>query len=143
MLIVETNVAATQRALFYGLFSNGSICIGNSTDAGGNRDLIALQTAGATNITKLLNGTKAAAVNPAGGGYFYVTAGVLNWADQSGIVSQLSQSVAGQIAGSATVAYTNNAAANAGTLTNAPAIGNPTKWIPINDNGTIRNIPAW
>jgi hypothetical protein len=40
-------------------------------------------------------------------------------------------------------ALTNNAAANAGTLTNAPAIGNPTKWIPINDNGTVRNIPAW
>lgn len=41
------------------------------------------------------------------------------------------------------VALTNNAAASAGTLTNAPAVGNPTKWIPINDNGTTRNIPAW
>jgi hypothetical protein len=38
---------------------------------------------------------------------------------------------------------TNNAGASAGTLTNAPSIGNPTKWIPINDNGTIRNIPCW
>lgn len=41
------------------------------------------------------------------------------------------------------VGLTNNAASSAGTLTNAPAIGNPTKWIPINDNGTTRNIPAW
>jgi hypothetical protein len=41
------------------------------------------------------------------------------------------------------VALTNGAAANAGTLTNAPAVGNPTKWIPINDNGTTRYIPAW
>lgn len=41
------------------------------------------------------------------------------------------------------VALTNNAGASAGTLTNAPAVGNPTKWIPINDNGTTRNIPAW
>lgn len=41
------------------------------------------------------------------------------------------------------IALTNNAAAAAGTLTNAPVAGNPTKWIPINDNGTIRNIPAW
>lgn len=40
-------------------------------------------------------------------------------------------------------ALTNNAGASAGTLTNAPAIGNPTKWFPINDNGTVRNIPAW
>jgi hypothetical protein len=39
--------------------------------------------------------------------------------------------------------FTNNAAAAAGTLLNAPVAGNPTKWIPINDNGTIRNIPAW
>lgn len=37
----------------------------------------------------------------------------------------------------------NGAAAATGTLTNAPAAGNPTKWIPINDNGTIRYMPAW
>ena len=40
-------------------------------------------------------------------------------------------------------AFTNGAGASAGTLTNAPAVGNPTKWIPINDNGTTRYIPAW
>lgn len=34
-------------------------------------------------------------------------------------------------------------AANTATLTNAPAVGNPTKWIPINDNGTTRYIPVW
>lgn len=37
----------------------------------------------------------------------------------------------------------NGAGAGAGTITNAPAAGNPTKWIPINDNGTTRYIPAW
>jgi len=40
-------------------------------------------------------------------------------------------------------AFTNGAAGNTGTLTNAPAAGNPTKWIPINDAGTTRYIPAW
>lgn len=40
-------------------------------------------------------------------------------------------------------AFANGAAAATGTLTNAPAAGNPTKWIPINDNGTTRYIPAW
>jgi len=40
-------------------------------------------------------------------------------------------------------AFTDGAAAALGTLTNAPAAGNPTKWIPINDNGTTRYIPAW
>jgi hypothetical protein len=41
------------------------------------------------------------------------------------------------------VSLTNGAAAAAGTLTNAPAAGNPTKWIPINDNGVTRYIPCW
>lgn len=41
------------------------------------------------------------------------------------------------------VALTNGAAAAAGTLTNAPTAGNPTKWAPVNDNGTIRYIPMW
>lgn len=41
------------------------------------------------------------------------------------------------------VALTNGAAAQSGTLTNAPTAGNPTKWVPINDNGTTRYIPAW
>jgi hypothetical protein len=37
----------------------------------------------------------------------------------------------------------NAAAAATATLTNAPVAGNPTKWISINDNGTIRRLPAW
>lgn len=42
-----------------------------------------------------------------------------------------------------TAALTNGAAANVGTLNNAPAVGDPTKWVPINDNGTTRYIPCW
>ena len=38
---------------------------------------------------------------------------------------------------------TNHSAANAGTLNNAPVGGNPTKWVAINDNGTVRYIPTW
>lgn len=41
------------------------------------------------------------------------------------------------------VALANGAAAQTATLTNGPTAGNPTKWIPINDNGTTRYIPAW
>lgn len=29
------------------------------------------------------------------------------------------------------------------TLSNAPKVGNPTKWIPIDDNGVTRYIPTW
>jgi fibronectin-binding autotransporter adhesin len=41
------------------------------------------------------------------------------------------------------VAFTNGAAAQVATMTNGPTAGNPTKWIPVNDNGTTRYIPAW
>lgn len=40
-------------------------------------------------------------------------------------------------------AITSGAGANTGTLTNSPVAGNPTKWFPINDNGTTRYVPAW
>jgi hypothetical protein len=42
-----------------------------------------------------------------------------------------------------TTTLANGAAAAAGTLANAPAAGNPTKWVPIDDNGVTRYIPAW
>lgn len=42
-----------------------------------------------------------------------------------------------------TTTITSGAASGAGTLANAPSAGNPTKWIPINDAGTTRYIPAW
>jgi hypothetical protein len=41
------------------------------------------------------------------------------------------------------VAMTNHADSQTATLTNAPSAGNPTKWIAINDNGTVRYIPCW
>jgi hypothetical protein len=28
-------------------------------------------------------------------------------------------------------------------LLNAPTAGNPTKWVPIDDNGVTRFIPCW
>lgn len=40
-------------------------------------------------------------------------------------------------------ALNNGAGAQVGTLNNAPATGNPTKWIPVDDNGTTRYVPAW
>jgi len=41
------------------------------------------------------------------------------------------------------VSLTDYAAANVATLTNAPSVGNPTKWVAIDDNGTTRYIPMW
>lgn len=44
---------------------------------------------------------------------------------------------------SSSVSLSNNAGTSVGTLTNAPSVGNPTKWIQITDNGTPRYIPCW
>ena len=64
--------------------------------------------------------------------------------DQTGNATFTSLNVtSGAFAVKSTVAFTNGAAAAAGTLGNAPTAGNPTKWIPISDNGTTRYIPAW
>lgn len=38
---------------------------------------------------------------------------------------------------------TNGAAAQIATMTNGPSAGNPTKWAPVDDNGTTRYIPMW
>lgn len=40
-------------------------------------------------------------------------------------------------------ALPDGAAAGAGTLLNSPIAGNPSKWVPIDDAGTTRYIPAW
>lgn len=37
----------------------------------------------------------------------------------------------------------NGAAAQVATMTNGPTAGNPTKWIPVDDNGTTRYVPSW
>jgi hypothetical protein len=39
--------------------------------------------------------------------------------------------------------FTDHSGAGAGTLTNAPSAGDPSKWILIDDAGTSRYIPAW
>lgn len=138
LLVIEAGPnAGAVKTLVYGQFLTGNTILGNSVN-GTNRDVGGTTT---TNILKLLNGTVGNAA-PVGGGYFYVSAGALHWVDSGNNDTQLSPSASGQLA-SSVVNYTNNAAAAAGTLNNAPVAGNPTKWIPINDNGTIRNIPAW
>jgi len=43
----------------------------------------------------------------------------------------------------ATSTLSDGSALEAGTLLNAPAAGNPTKWVAIDDNGTTRYIPTW
>lgn len=39
--------------------------------------------------------------------------------------------------------FTNGAAANVGTLNNAPSVGNPAFWLRVNIAGNVRYIPCW
>lgn len=41
------------------------------------------------------------------------------------------------------VTLANSAAASLATLTNSPVVGDPTKWVDVDDNGTIRKLPLW
>jgi hypothetical protein len=41
------------------------------------------------------------------------------------------------------VSITGGGTGNAPTLTAGPVAGNPTKWLPYDDNGTTRYIPSW
>ena len=57
------------------------------------------------------------------------------------ITAQLTDNQNTLIASSNTLA--DGAGAAVGTLNNAPAAGDPTKWVAIDDNGTTRHVPAW
>lgn len=63
------------------------------------------------------------------------------WESGNVVVADLTNNTGNLIDSS--VGLTNGAGANTATLTNSPVTGNPTKWIPIDDNGTTRYIPAW
>jgi hypothetical protein len=60
----------------------------------------------------------------------------------TGVITGLT-TAGGAVFHTTNTALTNGAAGSLGTLTNAPAAGDPTKWIGINDNGTTRYLPAW
>lgn len=68
-------------------------------------------------------------------------AGSVTIATTSSITATLTDNSTDLIKSSSTL--TNGAGAAIGTLTNAPAAGDPTKWVAIDDNGTTRYIPAW
>jgi hypothetical protein len=63
------------------------------------------------------------------------------WENSGSITATLTDNSADLIKSSATLS--DGAGAGAGTLTNAPTAGDPTKWVAIDDNGTTRYIPAW
>jgi hypothetical protein len=99
------------------------------------------------------NGSLEFGVNIAGNAFFAASAGDQILLTVAGTpyatISSTGVAVTGTLTTSSTtlhtssVSLTNGAGAGAGTLTNAPTAGNPTKWIAIVDNGTTRYIPCW
>lgn len=77
---VDSFDGATHRTIFWGDMGAGNLLIGNT---GASVTAHEFGGAGATNVLKLLNGTKGGS-NPAGGGYFYCTAGALHYVGTSG-----------------------------------------------------------
>jgi hypothetical protein len=120
-MIYGTNIGIGSSINAYNIYcpSNGSISIGG-TDAFIFRD--------AANTLALKNGTNAQELR------------VYENATGSIYKAILGNRQLIKISGAS---FDNGAGASAGTMTNAPAAGNPTKWIPIDDNGTTRYIPAW
>lgn len=100
--------------------NNGSTGLTRIQFGGTTSSFGSLQTNGTIITTGLADGTA--------GGIFAVSGGL---------------TLSGGTLLTTSAALTNNAAAQIATMTNGPTAGNPTKWIPVNDNGTIRNIPAW
>jgi hypothetical protein len=59
-----------------------------------------------------------------------------------GVTQLVYTNSATQILGSKTT-ITGGATGNTPTLTAGPVTGNPTKWLPYDDNGTTRYVPSW
>lgn len=100
-------------------------------------------TTGVTGVLPTANGgTGAVAVTGTGNGVLQTSPTLIT--PQLGVATATSLSLtSGTTMISTTAGFADHAGAQSGTLGNAPAAGNPTKWIAINDNGTTRFIPAW
>jgi hypothetical protein len=61
----------------------------------------------------------------------------------AGGVEVQTNGAAGVTSGLCLINQVSGAAGNVGTLGNAPAVGNPTFWLPVNINGVLKYVPAW
>jgi hypothetical protein len=138
LLVIESSTTAAgggnvPSALVYGQFTSGNVILGNSVD-GTNRDFAGV---GATNIVKLLDGT-AGGTDPIGGGYFYVTAGVLHWVATDGTDTTVS-SPAAPATGASTALFGVSATNKPGSTTGA----GPVAWENRVIDGVSYQSPLW
>lgn len=129
------------------LFNNGTGANFSLAETASNIYSIGTATEGGVTTPYLSVNTSTGAVTvPAGtlgvSGGLTVSTGGAAITGNSTVTGTLSV-VGGATLLTTSTALTNGSGASVGTLTNAPAVGNPTKWIGINDNGTTRYVPAW
>jgi hypothetical protein len=138
ILIIEASTALgggtgnAPSALIFGQFGTGNLILGQSS-TGVNRDFGGVP---GTNMLKLLNGTKATGTTIIGGGYFYVSAGVLHWVDSNGVDFGLSDPAA-PTTGASTASFvaTNKPGATTGA--------GPIAWENRVINGVSYQSPLW
>jgi hypothetical protein len=138
-----TSVQNTQQVGFNFMYS---YCASGDCASPGYKAVAGFEAIATDNMTDTTQGTRLAIYAAPTGGTLAVrmsvTAGVgIGTTAQIG-AGLLYTSASTFMIGSKT-SYANGAGAGVGTITNAPAAGNPTKWIPVDDNGTTRYVPAW
>lgn len=117
--------------------TNGQMLIGNGTDF-----TTAALTAGTGIAVTNGAGSATIATNLAAGSNISITGTTPQTIGTTSTVTASLVNNTGRLIDSSATLF-NGAGAAAGTLTNAPVAGNPTKWVEIDDNGTPRYIPAW
>lgn len=132
---------------FEGDTNDAQLVINQTDAAGATTAALLLQKAGANQLKVSTNGTGTSYYDSLGATPKHVWR--FNGANKI-ILDAAGLAVLSRITGqdataliASSVTMNNGAAAAIGTLSNAPTAGNPTKWIPINDNGTTRHIPTW
>lgn len=113
--------------------------VGSTTLNGNNNILIG--TTSSTDLTAGVNNTI----------IIGATSGTIPWVTGSLVSGSLTAVFGGTVSVpggtnpvlTTTSAVTSGAGSSTGTLTNAPAAGNPSVWIPFNNHGTTVYIPAW
>ncbi|MBU6247138.1 MAG: hypothetical protein KGN77_05225 [Xanthomonadaceae bacterium] len=149
---VASVVAVLGRAEAVGNNASGTLTVPEVAAFKSDLSQLICATGGATLAITSVYGLRLPAFTPYGSGTVTITNryGISQEdANSTNIFAGASTFTKGVIVGTAAALVTSNVAMNngagvsAGTITNAPSVGNPTKWIPINDNGTTRYIPAW
>jgi hypothetical protein len=130
-----TNTGGVGGSFTFTAGNGGNSTLGSGTNAAGNGGSFTFNTGSPGTAS-------GGSVNNAGanGTITFQIAGVSALTiDASSVVRT---NIASFILGSKTT-ITGGATGNAPTLTAGPVTGNPTKWLPYDDNGTTRYIPSW